>query len=57
MRRNIREDSTICAIAPLQEILTERAGHADTEPGGYGKVVTRCLADPGVQSAEGKKCG
>ncbi len=59
MRRDIREDSTICAIAPLQEILAEQAGRADTdaEPGGYGKVVTRRLADPGVQSAEGKECG
>ena len=59
VRRNIYEDSTICAIAPLQEILAEQASRADkdAQPAGYGKVVTRRLADPGVQSAEGKECG
>ncbi len=61
MRRNVREDNTIGAVVALQKILTEQAGRAgadaDAEPSGYGEVVTHRLANPSIQSAEGKERG
>lgn len=59
MRRNVREDNTVGAVAALQKVLAEQAGRAgtDAQPSGYGEVVTRRLADPSVQPAEGKERG
>lgn len=56
---HVREDDTIAPVPSLQEVFAEKASRtdADTEPGGDRKVVTCRLADPSVQSSDGKEHG
>ncbi|SEE03500.1 hypothetical protein SAMN05428945_6455 [Streptomyces sp. 2224.1] len=57
--RNVCEDSSVNAIAALQQILAEQPGRADAEAqaGGDGSVVARRLARPGVQRTKREENG